>query len=164
MYSLPTLVQSLGEMALNAAGVHRRFGIDTLNKEGDETGHDGAKALPYLAVVRAEPQNRPDNRTLFDNPDGSQAAITQFLDWCRDRHITVVGGLPTVYNDVPVPDAPIERLRNFYAGHGAAFLVLPNKSQYPRSAFYDSNYHLRESWQKRHSALLATELAPFLQH
>jgi len=164
MFSLPTLVQSVGEMGLKVAGVHRRFGLDTLDKQGDETGHDGAKAIPYLAVVRSEPQNLPDNEKLFDHPDGSQAAITAFLDWCHAQEIVAVGGLPTVYNDVPIPDAPIARLRDFYARHGAKFLVLANRSQYPRSAFYDSNYHLRESWQGRHSMLLGEGLRPLLPH
>jgi len=162
MFSLPILVQSVGEMGLKAAGIHRRFGLDTLDKQGDETGHDGAKAIPYLAVVRSAPQNIPDNEKLFDNPDGSQAAIAAFLDWCRVQGVVAIGGLPTVFNDVLIPDAPITRLRDFYAGHGAKFLVLPNRSQYPRSAFYDSNYHLRESWQARHSALLAEGLKPLL--
>jgi len=162
MFSLPTLVHSMGEMVLAEAGVRRRFGLNTLDKQGDETGHDDAKAVPYLAVIRSEPENMPDNDGLLANPDGSQAAVAAFLDWCRTHGVTAVGGLPTVFNDRPIPDAPIARLRAFYGAHGAAFLVLPNRSQYPRSAFYDTNYHLRESWQKRHSALLAQELRPLL--
>ncbi len=51
MFSLPTLAQSLGEMALAQAGVRRRFGLDTLDKQGDETGHDDAKAVPYQEAV-----------------------------------------------------------------------------------------------------------------
>ena len=162
MFGLPTLVQSVGEMSLQGAGVQRRFGLDTLNLQGDETGHDGAKALLYRDVVRTEPENLPDNATLFDNPDGGQAAIAVFLDWCRDHHVLAVGGLPTVFDDIPIPDAPIASLTAFYARHGGKFLVLRNRSQYPRSAFYDSNYHLRASWQERHSALLARGLAPLL--
>ncbi len=162
MFGLPTLVQSLGEMALAEAGVRRRFGLDTLDKQGDETGHDDAKAVSYLAVIRAEPENMPDNHTLLANPDGGQAAIAAFLDWCRAHGVTAVGGLPTIFNDRPIPNAPIDTLRAFYGAHGARFLVLPNRSQYPRSVFYDSSYHLRESWQKRHSALLAEKLGPLL--
>jgi hypothetical protein len=162
MFSLPTLAQSLGEMALAGAGVRRRFGLNTLDKQGDETGHDDAKAVPYLAVIRSEPENMPDNDRLLANPDAGAQAIASFLDWCRTHGVTAVGGLPTVFNDKPIPDAPIAKLRAFYGAHEAKFLVLPNRSQYPRSAFYDSNYHLRESWQKRHSALLAEELRPLL--
>lgn len=162
MFSLPTLAQSLGEMALAEAGVRRRFGLDTLDRQGDETGHDDAKAVPYLAVIRSEPENMPDNERLLANPDGSQAAIAAFLDWCQAHGVTAVGGLPTVFNDRPIPDAPIAKLRAFYGAHGAGFLVLSNRSQYPRAAFYDTNYHLRESWQRRHSILLAKALAGLL--
>jgi len=162
MFSLPTLVQSLGEMTLARAGVRRRFGLDTLDGQGDETGHDDAKALAYLAIIRSEPENMPDTDRLLANPDGSQAAIAAFLDWCRVHGITAVGGLPTVFNDRPIPDAPLDKLRAFYGAHGAGFLVLPNRSQYPRSAFYDSSYHLRETWQQRHSQLLAQQLRPLL--
>jgi len=162
MFSLPTLAQSLGEMALAKAGVRRRFGLDTLDKQGDETGHDDVKAIPYLAVIRSDPENMPNNDGLLANPDGSQAAIAAFLDWCRAHGVTAVGGLPTVFDDKPIPDAPIAKLRAFYGAHGGGFLVLPNRSQYPRAAFYDTNYHLRESWQHRHSALLAEKLRPLL--
>ena len=162
LFSLPSLAQSLGEMALAHAGVRRRFGLDTLDSQGDETGHDDAKAVSYLAVIRNEPEAMPDNDGLLSNRDGSQAAIAAFLDWCRTHGVTAVGGLPTVFNDRPIPDAPIARLRAFYGAHGAGFLVLPNRSQYPRAAFYDTNYHLRESWQRRHSALLAQAMRPLL--
>lgn len=162
MFSLPTLAQSLGEMALAGAGVRRRFGLDTLNNQGDEIGHDGAKANAYLATIRNEPQRMPETETLLTDPEAGAQAIASFLDWCRTHGVTAVGGLPTVFNDKPIPDAPIAKLRAFYGAHEAEFLVLPNRSQYPRSAFYDSNYHLRESWQKRHSALLAEELRPLL--
>jgi len=149
-------------MTLAGAGVRRRFGLDTLDSQGDETGHDDAKALAYLAIIRSEPENTPDTDRLLANPDGSQAAIAAFLDWCRAHGITAVGGLPTVFNDSPIPDVAIDKLRAFYGAHGAGFLVLPNRSQYPRSAFYDSSYHLRETWQHRHSQLLAKQLRPLL--
>jgi hypothetical protein len=162
MFSLPTLVQSLGEMALAEAGVRRRFGLDTLNKQGDEIGHDGAKANVYLATIRGASQRVPETETLLTEPEAGAQAIATFLDWCHVHGVTAVGGLPTVFDDKPIPDAPIEKLRAFYRAHGAEFLALPNRSQYPRSAFYDSDYHLRESWQHRHSALLAEKLRPLL--
>jgi len=162
MFTLPTLVQSAGEMALEGGGIHRRFGVDTMDKEGDETGHDGAKAQPYAAIIRAEPAVLPDTKRLLDNPDGSQAAIARFLDWCRSHGVVAVGGLPTVFNDKPVPDSAIAQLSSFYASHGAKFVTLPNRSQYPRADFYDSSYHLRQSAQERHSRLLAEALRPLL--
>ncbi len=162
MFSLTTLLQSAGEMGLNAAGVRRRFNLDTMDPQGDETGHDGRKAARYLEVVRDAAQEKPDANHLLDNPDGTQAALGKFLDWCRDHGVVAAGGLPTVFDDQPIPDAAIIRLKNFYAAHGAGFVTLANRSQYPRSDFYDSGYHLRESAQRRHSAALAAALRPLL--
>lgn len=162
MFSLPVLVQSVGEMSLKALGVQRRYNVDTLDRQGDETGHDGTKALHYLAVIARSPQELPDPRTLMGNPDGMQAVVAAFLEWCRAHGVVAVGGLPTVFDDKPVPDAAIAELSGFYRSHGAQFLVLPSRSQYPRADFYDSAYHLRQSAQQRHSALLAQGLRPFL--
>ena len=162
MFSLPALVHSLGEMGLKAAGVARRFNADTLDRQGDETGHDGAKAAPYAAVIRRTPQVMPDTSSLLSNPDGSQAAIAAFLDWAKAHGVTAVGGLPTVFNDRPVQDAVLEALHGFYDRHGAGFLVLPNRSQYPRADFYDTAYHLRQSAQIAHSRSVAQGLRPFL--
>ncbi|MBA2587654.1 MAG: hypothetical protein H0U98_03420 [Alphaproteobacteria bacterium] len=162
MFSLPTLVHSIGEMGLKAAGVARRFNVETLDRQGDETGHDGAKADPYVPVIRRTPQVMPDTHTLMSNPDSGQAVLGAFLDWCRAHHVQAVGGLPTIFNDRPLPDAAPDMLRSFYAAHGAGFMVLPNRSQYPRADFYDSAYHLRESAQTAHSQLVAQGLRPFL--
>jgi len=162
MFSLPILVQSLGEMGLKAAGVRRRFNLDTLDRQGDETGHDGAKALAYRDVIAHAGESLPPTSNLLANPAGAQQTIGDFLDWARARGVTVVGGLPTIFNDRPVPDEVIVALRTFYAEHGAAFLVLPNRSQYPRSVFYDTGSHLRQSAAEAHSRLLAQALRPLM--
>ena len=46
-----------------------------------------------------------------------------------------------------------------YLDQGAEFLVLANRSRYPRSAFFDTPSHLNEPAQIAHSALLARALA-----
>lgn len=159
MFSLPTLMQSVGEMGLNLAGVRRRFNLDTINVQGDEIGHDGDKALPYRALIASMPGGLPDPAHLMDNPDGSQGLIAAFLDWCRDNDVVAVGGLPTVFNDRPVDASNVEQIRGFYARHGAQLMVLTNLSQYRREDFYDTDSHLRQSAQLRHSGLVATALA-----
>jgi len=159
MFGLPTLIQSVGEMGLNLAGVQRRFNLDTINSQGDEIGHDGDKALPYRALMASRPDELPDPAHLMDNPDGSQGFISAFLDWCRDNGVVAVGGLPTVFNDRPVEASVVEQLTHFYARHGAQLTVLENLSQYPRNDFYDAGYHLRQSAQLRHSQLVAIALA-----
>jgi hypothetical protein len=162
MFSLPTLVQSGGEMALAAVGIERRFNLDTMDPQGDEIGHDGASAAAYRDMIARAPEVLPDTKDILANPDGAQQTIADFLEWSRAHHVTAIGGLPTIFDDRPVPAATIAALKGFYARHGAAFLVLANRSQYPRADFYDTGYHLRQSTQRRHSALLAKALAGLL--
>jgi hypothetical protein len=163
MFSLPTLVHSLGEMGLKAAGVHRRFNLDTLDRQGDETGHDGAKALPYRGAIAQAKEELPDVADIMAHPSAGQQTIADFLDWARSHGVTTVGGLPTIFNDRPISNAAIASLKDFYARHDAAFLVLPNRSQYPRADFYDTGSHLRQSAAATHSQLLAGALRPLLE-
>jgi hypothetical protein len=168
MFSLPTFIQSVGEMGLQAHGTQRRNTINTLDKEGDETGNTAASAKSYVAIVRADPQEFPGGEYnlsaehLFDNPNGSQAAIVAFLEWCRGHGVTAIGGLPTMFNDKPIPPVALTEIKRFYAQHGALFIALPNRSQYPRSDFYDSGYHLQAAYQISHSQSLASLLRPLL--
>lgn len=154
-FDLPYLIQGVGEMALDAAGVRRRFGVDTLSAQGDETGHTAARGAAYR-LLREDWSWRPPT---FDDVFGKEAAaltvIAGFLDWARGNGVRVVGGLPTVFDDAPVPSALVSALERFYAEHGHGFLVLRNRSQYPRHAFYDSAYHLNEAAQIAHSTRLA---------
>jgi hypothetical protein len=163
MFSLPTLVQSVGEMSLQAMGISRRFNLGTLDRQGDEIGHDGASARLYRRIIAMTPEALPKTELLMDNPDGDQEIIGLFLDWCRSHGVIAVGGLPTIFNDRPVPDATVTRLRAFYASHGASFLVLPNRSQYPRADFYDTGSHLQQSAAIRHSQFLANGLCTILR-
>src|SRR5258706_8811774 len=74
MFSLPTLLQSAGEMALNAAGVRRRFNADTLDRQGDETGNDGDKALAYRRGGGEEPPGTPRPAPIVGKSGGPPQA------------------------------------------------------------------------------------------
>src|SRR5262249_41627958 len=135
----------------------------TLDAQGDETGNSDANAKPYEAAVNSA-QFQPPTAADFDaNPDGCRAFAAQFLDWARQHGVQVVGGLPTTFADVPVDPGLIDRIRSFYRSHGAAFVVLPDRSRFPRSAFYDSPYHLRQRSQIAHSRQLAEALRSFVR-
>ena len=84
--------------------------------------------------------------------------LGDFLEWAAGRKIQVIGGLPTTFDDEAIPNALIGRLCTFYQRHGHGILVLENKSQYPRSSFYDTSYHLVEEQQINHSRLVAGRL------
>jgi len=161
LFDLPALVTSLGEMGLNAMHVRRRYGVETLDAQGDETGNSDANAEPYAAKIAAA-QFQPPQLWAFDaHRDGCQAFAARFLDWARQHGVRVVGGLPTTFADVRIDPALVAHIEDFYRAHGAAFVVLPDRSSFPRSAFYDEPYHLRQRGQIAHSRELATALRDF---
>jgi hypothetical protein len=162
-FDLPVLIHSLGEMALQAAGVRRRVGVYTLDKQGDEVGHTDEQAKPYEPFIQALPGVQPNSRTLLDNPEGQQSALAAFLEWCKANGVVAVGGLPTVFDDRRIADSSVNLLRDFYARHKAGFVELPNRSQYPRGEFFDTHYHLRQRAQVAHSEMVAEALVPFLR-
>jgi hypothetical protein len=162
LFDLPVLIHSLGEMTLHAAGGHRSVGVQTLNKQGDEVGHTDAQAKIYEPYIRTLPFWPPNSQTLLDNPQGQQAVLAAFLEWCQANGVVAVGGLPTMFADRRIADSSVDLLRDFYARHGAGFVELFNRSQYPRGDFFDTPLHLRERAQIAHSEMVAEALGPFL--
>lgn len=164
MFDIRTLVDSVGEMALAARGFRRRVGVTTLNAQGDEVGHTDEAAKAYESFLRTLVYVYPEADHLLDNPEGGeQAALAAFLDWCRDNGVTAVGGLPTTTDEKRHSEALVETLRGFYARHGAEFIALENRSQYPREMFFDTPMHLRQGAQMAHSELVAEALRPLVK-
>jgi hypothetical protein len=89
--------------------------------------------------------------------------ITRFMRWAEAHGVQVIGGLPTEFADAPIPNATIAAIRDLYISNGGDFLELPNRSRYPRGAFFDTGEHLSEPWQIIHSAAVAEGLARLLQ-
>lgn len=157
-FDLAFLTHGLLEMALARTGFQRRSGADTLTPEGDERGHTAVAGLAYKAYLQSA---RFDNRPL---PLQSHAldVIDAFLARAALRSVRVVGGLPTTPDSVALDEAGIARLRGFFQRHGHTLLVLPSRSQYPLSCFFDTLYHLHEQWQIQHSQALGEALLPLL--
>lgn len=150
-FDLSFLIQGTVEMALDRRGYKRRSSTDSLTPQGDEQGHSTSAAASYADFLRsshAEPTTVPEHSAAID-------VLNTFL---RDMHahgVTVVGGLPTVPDSVAIAPADIDRLRRLYEDAGQRFLVLPNRSRYPLSCFFDTLYHLNEDCQRLHSTLVA---------
>jgi len=153
-FDLKFFISGLGEMLLDSMHVKRRFSLDTLSPQGDEFGHTLDKGLPYRDLLASLEWSPPASGD-FSEDSFKTGILADFLDWAADRKIQVIGGLPTTFDDEAVADEFITRLCTFYKRHGHRFMVLENKSQYPRSSFYDTPYHLVEEQQIRHSRLVA---------
>lgn len=159
--SLKDALASGVEMALAAAGVKRRFHIARITPHGDMGGHGEEEAAGYVDLLRDLPP--PVWEGLNPEPGGSLDALSRFLDWASARNIRVIALPPTTAEDmVQTPDMA-RALRVYYADHHVRWLALPQGGRYPRTAFYDTLYHLTEPFQLRHSRLVAEEVKGLLK-
>jgi len=160
-FDLKFLISALAEMGLKWSGVSRRFSTETLTPNGDMKGHTEAKADAYRKMIRELPQITPPQELLTQQCLG-ETVLRDFLKWAKSNDITVVGALPTVFNDRPIDQRFVHRISSIYTGEGHRFLILPGLSQYDRSHFYDTGYHLCERYQMAHSRMIGNALAKML--
>jgi hypothetical protein len=154
-FDLPFLMRGIVEMALARTGFRRRTGIDTLTEQGDERDHSVEKSAAYAQYLSTA--EVPDTRV----PDRSfaQEVLVRFLESARHKGVIVVGGLPTVPIDTAIDGLGVERISRLYRDTGQFFIATDSRSQYPRSCFYDTTYHLNETCQAKHSLAVATRLS-----
>jgi len=147
------------EMALVAAGFRdARSALEGgTNAWGDHTGHTAALGMASQAVLAAETPWHADAAAIRDGYGSS--LVAQFIAWARVHGVRVIGGLPTEFADAAMPDATRAAIRQLYLAAGVRFVELPNRSTYPRAAFFDTPDHLNQHWQMIHSAALAHALA-----
>ena len=160
-FDIRFLLSGIGEMLLDAAGQKRRFGTGTLTAQGDEWGHDTRKSGPYREFIRTLTPPVVDPRALANERVWTD--VLPILAWARAHGVTVVGGLPTTFDNVDLPDGAVAAYARMFVSHGAQFLLLDNKSRYPREMFYDTAYHLTEEAQIRHSLRVAEGLRQFVR-
>ncbi len=156
--TLTDLLESLAEMPIAYAGLIRPRDMlaRQFNAEGDRTN-------TTLAIADRQLLNMPAN----DAPDA--AAITggygakligSFVATEEARGVTVIGGLPTEFQDIRLLPPTIAAIQRVYLGNAAMFLVLPNHSQYPRTDFYDSKDHLAQPCQFSETMLATADTCP----
>ncbi|MGE0222308.1 MAG: hypothetical protein AB7F35_14635 [Acetobacteraceae bacterium] len=161
-FDLRALVMSLIEQTLLAAGFHDpRAGVTGgTNAWGDHVGHTAARAAANEAILAAAGPVSVSAASITQG-DGTRI-VAAFLAWANANGVRVVGGLPTGFADAPLPDATLDAIQSVYRDGGAEFLMLPNRSRYPRSWFFDTPDHLHEDAQIAHSRLVAHALRRLL--
>jgi hypothetical protein len=146
------------EAALVATHFHdpRAEVTGATNAWGDHTGHTALLAATSQAVLAA---TSPYHAAAEQIAGGyGSSLIASFTRWAVANGVRVIGGLPTEFADAPMSDDALQAIRSIYVSNAGDFLVLPNFSRYPRSAFFDTPQHLNETWQAVHSKLLAEQL------
>ncbi|GAB0116235.1 hypothetical protein [Acidisoma sp. 7E03] len=153
--TLPDAVASLVEMAaaaLRPALAHPAF--TTMNAVGDGIGHDLAEAAANRAFLAHLHRADPSPGAIAAG-DGAEQ-LRAFRERAAGQGVRVIGGWPTEFADAP----PASTLgRTLAALYGGDFLALPNQGRYPRADFFDSQDHLAEECQVRHSIAVALGLA-----
>jgi hypothetical protein len=143
------------EVALIAGHFHdpRPEATGATNAWGDHVGHISALATTSRTVLATTTPQHPS--AVQVRAGYGSTLIADFTRWAVAHGVRVIGGLPTEFADVPTPDATLEAIRAVYLANGGEFLELPNRSRYPRIAFFDTAEHLNEQWQIIHSKLVA---------
>jgi hypothetical protein len=159
-FDLRALLMSLIERALVAGGFHdpRAAVTGRSNDWGDHVGHTPALGAASQAVLATMAPEHPTDAQIRDGY--GTTLISGFLRWAGAHGVHAIGGLPTGFADSPLPEDEVAAIRAVYAANGAGFLELPDRSRYPRSAFFDTPDHLSEPWQIAHSEALAVRLKP----
>ncbi len=160
-FDLRSAVMSILEMTLVAARfVDPRAEATPSNAWGDRIGHTADRASGYRARL-----DQMESRAV--RPEAIAAGygadvVADFLAWARAQGVVVIGGLPTGFDDSPGHAEATAAIQTFFETHATRFLALPNRSRYPRSAFFDSPDHLHEDAQIAHSRVVARGLVALM--
>lgn len=156
-FDLTYLIHGVIEMTLQAAGVQRRAGsTESSNAQGDVTGHTAALATPYIGFLQKAAAGGPAKPLPLDSH--ALRVIEAFVERARTRGVTVIAGLPTVPESTAVDERFIGHLKEVMQRQGQDLLLLPNRSRYPLSCFYDTLSHLHEDCQIGHSEAVGSAL------
>jgi hypothetical protein len=152
-------VMSLLETTLRDTGFHdpRAAATGSTNAWGDHVGHTIALAEASASALTTEEPYHPA-ATQIAGGYGTRL-VADFQDWAAAHQVQVIGGLPTGFTDSPIPPDSLAAIRAVYRHSGAGFVELPNRSRYPRTAFFDTPDHLNEAAQIRHSLAIGQALA-----
>ena len=150
-FDVSTLIESVFEQMLVSVGFKPLVTEKSLTPYGDMAENTLENAKSYQHFINSIPPAKVE----FIVADSS---IKEFLQWAKGRNITVIGGLPTTFDDTDLSPEVQHRIEETFTGNGALFITAPNRSLYPRKDFFDTSYHLLRHAQIRHSGIIAGEM------
>ena len=156
---LRAAIMSVIETALYDDNFHdpRAAASGGFNVWGDHVGHTAALAALNQSALAAITPFHPTAAQITAGYGGE--LVAGFIRWADQHGVRVIGGLPTGFTDSPIDDASLAAIRTIFQANNADFLELPNRSRYPRTAFFDTPDHLNEATQIKHSVAVARALA-----
>ncbi|GLR66204.1 hypothetical protein GCM10010909_08830 [Acidocella aquatica] len=157
---LADFLESLAEMPLAHAGFiePRQLLAREYNRQGDRI--DNLRANTDTALLRHSPRPVPDAQEIAGGY--GRALIARFVGRETAQKIIVIGGLPTDFTSAELSASVIAAAASAYTENGGEFAVLPNHSQYPAEDFFNSEDHLAQPCQYKHSIAVAYALGKLL--
>jgi hypothetical protein len=155
---LRTTVMSVIEIMLASDDFHdpRVAANGGYNAWGDHVGHTAALASLNQAALMATVPVHPSAAQIRDGY--GNLLVSDFLRWADLHGVRAIGGLPTGFIDSPIADDSLAAIRAIYRDANAGFIEMPNRSRYPRTAFFDTQDHLNETTQIKHSVAIANAM------
>lgn len=154
-------IHGIIEMGLSKRGIKRRFDESSINEQGDQIGHTRELGRSYENFLKSKSATIPLLQFSKNTPYSTEI-ISKFLLSAKRQGITVIGGFPTTFDDIKIPDQTRAELQKLFRSNGQHFVETQSLSQYPRSCFFDMPYHLNEECQKEHSRRVHELLKPYL--
>ena len=150
-FDIPTLIESVAEQMLVTAGFKPLVTARSLTSYGDIAVNTPEEAGSYLDFINSVPPAKVE----FIEAD---PAIKEFLTWAANKNITVIGGLPTTFDDTTILPEAKSSIEKLFTNNRALFITAENCSLYPRKDFFDTSYHLQRQAQIKHSQIIAGEM------
>jgi hypothetical protein len=149
-------LEAVIEMLAHGVGYgHRRAKLAAqFDRQGDRIGTTLLTADPqFLALL-----HRPEPSPAMISAGYGRQIIARFVRAEQAAGVTMIGGLPTDFDTVPLSATDIAIIQATYTKNGGAFLITANHSRYPPADFYDSEDHLAQPCQYLQSFIVARGL------
>jgi hypothetical protein len=158
--NLSDFLASLVEMPIARENVVRpeQLLASEYNAQGDRIDNNLADADPIL--TRGPPRVPPPAAAITRGY--GTMLISRFVAQQTAQGVAVIGGLPSDFETVSLPERTIHAIASVYTANGGMFLALPNDSHYPVQDFFNSEDHLAMPCQYLHSVAVAYRLAALL--
>jgi hypothetical protein len=159
--TLADLMEALVEMPVAAQGVIKP--VNLLDVEYDEQGDriDNDLSKRDAALLAPDPRIAP---SAGDIKSGyGTALIAAFVTRESGKGVIVIGGMPVDYSSAYIPSSTVSAVAAIYDTRGGRFMLLPNRSGYPRADFFNGEDHLAKPCQYLHSILIARRLGELLR-
>jgi hypothetical protein len=136
--------------------------LNRINGHGDLMSnlHYAQKDFHRLALDKLNPINVIVKKIVKKE---EVSAITNFIRWCHERDITVIGGYPAtldfpIYHSDAKAQEFFQSLENYYHSFGVPTLGGPSDFMFPKSMFFDSHFHMHDEGAEVMTNLVALRL------